>query len=112
MIPVPGNLIKITLCHKRGLSSHIAPLIILQILNPSLHGLHHLSTLRHQKRKPLTDHIYCCEKLHLTSQLIVITLFDILQIIQIVGKLLFLVEGGSINSLKHCFIGIPSPVSA
>ena len=111
MIPVTGNLIKITLCHKRCLGPHIAPFIVLQILDPSLHGLYHLGSLWHQERKALSDHIYGCEKLHLAPQLIVVTLFDILQTFQIIRKLLLLIEGSSVDSLKHCLVGISSPIS-
>ncbi len=47
MVPMAGNLIQIAFCHERGLRPDIAPLVVFQILNPSLHSLHHLSALRH-----------------------------------------------------------------
>jgi hypothetical protein len=39
VIPVPGYLIEIALCHQRSLRTDISPLVILQILDPSLEFL-------------------------------------------------------------------------
>ena len=99
MIPVTGNPVKVALCHKRSLGSHIAPLIIFQVFNPSLEGLYHLGSLRHQKRKSLTDNINGSKQLHLTTQLVVVTVFDIFQIYQILFQFFFFVESSTVNTL-------------
>ena len=36
VIPVAGNLIKVTLCHQRSLGTYIAPVVVFLILDPSL----------------------------------------------------------------------------
>ena len=78
MIPVSGKLVKVALCHKRRLSPYIPPFVILKVLDPTLHGLDHLCTLRHKERKPLSNHIHGSKQLHLAPQLIVVAKLDVL----------------------------------
>ena len=111
MIPVVGNNIQILFRHQRSLGPHIASLLLF-ILDPTLQRLNHLGPLGHQKRKSLSDNVNRCEQLHIPSQLIMVTVLDIIQIFQILGQLLLGIEGCSVNSLKHGSVGIPSPVSA
>ena len=107
---MPGYLIQIALCHQRSLCPDIAPFIIFQILNPSLHGLHHLCPLGHQQRKSLPDDIYRCEQFHFPPKLIVVTQFDVFQIFQVLSQFFLFIESGAINSLKHCIVGISPPI--
>ena len=79
VIPVPGDLIEITLGHQRRLGADIAPLIIFQILYPSLQLFEDDHTLWHQKRQPLADHIHGGKQFHLTAQLVVIPLLCLFQ---------------------------------
>ena len=111
MIPVSGNLIEIALCHERSLGTHIAPLIVLQILNPSLHGLDNLCSLGHQQRKSLSDNIHSSEELHLTPQLVVVTILNVFPVCQILFQLFLLVKGSSVDTLQLCLAGIAVPIS-
>ena len=58
MIPVTGNPIEIALCHQWSLGADIAPLVILQVLNPSLQCLDDFCTLRQKQRETLSYHIH------------------------------------------------------
>ena len=107
-----GNLIQIAFGHKRRFGSYISPLVIFKILDPPLQSLHHFSSLGHQKRQTLADHVNRSEKFHFTAQLIMVSVFDIIQIFQILGQLFLLVKSGSVNSLQHCIFRFSAPVSA
>ena len=111
MIPVSGNLIQVTLCHQRSLGTHIAPLIVFQIFNPSLHGLDNLCALRHQERQALSDHVNRGKKLHLTTKLVVVTVLYVLPVCQILLKFFLLIKCGTINTLQLGLTGITMPVS-
>ena len=112
MIPMAGNPIQITLCHQRGLRAHIAPLIILQILDPALERLHHLRALRHQKRQPLPDHIHRRKQFHLASKLVVVALLDILEVRQILLKLRILRVSRTVDAGEHLILLAAAPVCA
>ena len=99
MVPVSGNLVQITLRHQRGLGTHITPLVILQILNPSLEGLDNLCSLGHQQGKALTDNINSGKQFHLTSQLIVVAVLDILPVSKVLFQLFLLIKSSTVNSL-------------
>ena len=73
MIPVTGNLIKLTLGHERGLGQKIA-LLLLNVLHPALQQLNDARALRQQEGQALTDTFDGREVFQLTAELIVVAL--------------------------------------
>ena len=110
VIPVAGHFIQVALRHQRRLRSHIAPLFVLQILDPALQLHHHLRASWQKQRQSLPDHIHCSEKLHLTPQLVVIPALDVLQMFQMRLQLLFFLKYRAIDTLQLRLIGIATPV--
>ena len=111
MIPVSGDLVEIALCHQRSLGSYIATFCLL-IFNPSLQFLHHDNTVWHDKRKSLTDHIYSCEDLHLTTKFVVVTFLCFFHLLQMFFELVFCCISCSVDTCQHCVLFASSPVSA
>ena len=74
VIPVPGDLVQVALCHQRRLCTDIAPFIVLQILDPSLKFFDHNDAFGHHQRQSLSDHVYGGKEFHLSSQFIMISL--------------------------------------
>ena len=110
MIPVSRNLEEVRLCHIRSLCADIAPLLILEILNPSLELLHHLCSLRKNDGKPLSDHIDGGKYLHLASELVVVALLCLLKRLEMLFELLLLCKGRSVYSLKSRLVLVSAPV--
>ena len=111
MIPVSGDLVKITLCHKRSFCSYISTLCLL-ILDPALKLLHHDHTVWHDKRKSLSDHIYSCEDLHLTTKLVMVTSLCLFHLLQMLFQLILCSIGSSVDTCEHCILLAASPVCA
>ena len=78
MIPVSGDLVEIRFCHERCTGTHITPVIILEIFDPSLQFHDHLGSLRCKERKPLSDHINGGKQSHLTAEFVVVTTLCVL----------------------------------
>ena len=112
VVPVAGNPVQIALGHKRRFGSHIAPLVIFQILNPALQGLNHFRSLRHKKRQALSDNVHRGKKLHFPPKPVMVAKPDIFQISQIFRQFVLFIKSGSVNSLQHGVFGFASPVSA
>ena len=111
MIPVSGDLVKITLCHKRSFCSYVSTLCLL-ILDPSLQLLHHDNTVWHDKRKSLSDYIYSCKNLHLTAKFVVVTSLSLFHLLQMLFQFILCCICCSINTCKHCVLLAASPVCA
>ena len=103
MIPMSGNLIQITLCHKRRPRADITPFFILQVLDPALQLHDHFGSLRHKKRKSLADHVHCRKQFHLASKPVMVAALCVLQLFQMCRKLFFFIERCSINTLQTRF---------
>ena len=110
MIPMTGDFIQIRLRHKRRPGAHIAPFLILQILNPALQLQDHPGSLGRKQRQPLPDHIHCGKEIHLPAQPVVIPALRILHLLQMLRQILLFIISGSIDTLQSCLVGIPSPV--
>ncbi len=110
VIPVARHFIQVALRHQRCLRPHVAPLLVLQILDPALQLHHHLRTSGQKKRQSLSDHIHSGEELHLPPQLIVIAAFDVFQVLQMRFQFLLLLECRTIDTLQLRLIGITPPI--
>ena len=110
MIPVPGNLIKVTLCHIRGLGPYPA-VGILVVFYKSLENLHHFCTLGEHNGQTLTDGIYGSKEFQFTSQLVMIPLPRLFQLFQIFIQFRLFGECGSVDTGQHLVLLIPTPVS-
>ena len=100
MIPVTGDFVKIALRHERRLRADPAALFLL-VLNEALKRLDDVRSLRKDDRKALADVIDRREKLKLSSELVVVSLFRFLKFREMLLKLARLREGGSVDPLKH-----------
>ncbi len=110
VVPVAGNLVQVGFGHQGRLGTDIAPLIVLQVLNPTLHGLDDLSPSGHQQRQPLADYVHSGEQFHLPAQFVVIPAFGILHALQMCRQFLLARIGRAVDALQAGFVGIPSPV--
>ena len=109
--PVSGYFIQIAFCHQRRSGTHISPFVIFQIFNPALQLHNHFCAFWCKQRQSLSNNVYCCKQIHFTPQLIVIAFFNILQMLQIGGKIFFFMKGRRINSLKLRLMLVSPPVS-
>ena len=111
VIPVTGNLIKLTLGHERGLGQKIA-LLLLNVLHPALQQLNDARALRQQNGQALTDTFDGREVFQLTAELIVVALDRLCLLGQIFVQLVLLREGNAVDSLEHFALGIAAPVGS
>ena len=110
VIPMTGNLVQIGFGHKRRLGADIAPLVVLQILDPALQSLDHLGALGHQQGQTLANHVHRGEQFHLPAQLVVIPAPGVLHALQMGGQFLFAAISRAVNPLQARLIGVSSPV--
>ena len=110
MIPVTRNLVEIALCHKRCLGADVAPLIILKVLYPTLQSLHDFGTLWHEQRQALTNDIDCCEKFHLTTDLVMVDILDMLKVCKICLQILFCKERRTVDTRERRIVLVAAPV--
>ena len=110
MIPVSGNLVQITLCHKRCLCSYITTFCLF-IFDPSLQFLHHDNTVWHDQRKALSDNIYSCKDFHLTAKFVMVTFLGFFHLLQMFFQFIFCSICCSVNTSQHCILFAASPVS-
>ncbi|MPM52842.1 hypothetical protein SDC9_99606 [bioreactor metagenome] len=111
VIPVAGDLIQLTLGHKRRLGEHIAALLLL-VLNKPLQQLDHARALRQQDRQALADNIHGGEELQLAAELIVVPLLRLFQRGNIGIQVGLLLESRTIDALEHLVLFTAAPVSA
>ena len=111
MIPVTGDLVKITLSHQRSFCSYISTFCLL-IFDPSLQFLHHDNTVRHDQRKSLSDYIYSCKDFHLTAKFVVITFLGFFHLLQMFFEFIFGSISCTVDTCQHCVLFASSPVSA
>ena len=105
-----GNLIKVTLSHKRCLCQQVASLLFL-IFNPSLEKLDCSCTLRKKDRKTLTDAVNSCEVFKFTTNLVVVTLSCFFNSSKMCFEFACLRESCTIDTGKLLALCIASPVS-
>ena len=111
MIPVVGDLVQGGLGHQRCTGTHVAPLVILQVLDPALQLLDHLGSLGQEQGQPLADHIYGGEQTHLTPQAVVVSVLDICQERETLLQVCLLGVGSAVDTCQHLVMLIASPVS-
>ena len=110
VVPVVRDFVQGGLGHQRSTGTNVAPLVILQILNPALQLLNHFGTVRHEQRQALTHYIHRSEQVHLTAQTVVISVLDICQVLQILFQIHLLGVRGSVDSGEHLVVLVSSPV--
>ena len=111
VIPVAGDLIKLTLCHQRRLGEQIA-VRLLGILDPALQELNDARALRKQDRKTLTDAIDRGEVFQLAAELVMVALERLCLLGQILIELVLLRERDGVNSLEHLALAVAAPIRA
>ena len=109
MIPVAGDLVQLTFCHKRCLGQQIA-VLLLHIFYPALQQLNHSCALGHQDRQTLADIIYRCKVFQLTTKLVMIALSRLFSLCQELIQLFLALECDTVDTLEHLIVGIASPV--
>ena len=111
VIPVTGDLVKLTLRHQRRLGQQIAALFFL-ILDPSLEPLDDAGALGHQNRQTLSDLVHGSEQLQLAADLVVIPLAGFLTGGQKLVHLRLGGERGAVHTLEHLVLGFALPIRA
>ena len=111
VIPVTGDLVKISLCHQGRFGEQVAALLFL-VLYPSLEQLDHASTLGEHNGKSLTDGINGGKELKLTAKLVVVALEGFFLLLQICVH--FILRGicDTVDALEHLVLLVALPVSA
>ena len=110
MIPVSGYLIKLSLSHKRSLCKEISSSLLF-VLYPSLESLNNARTLWKKYGESLSDRIYRCKILKLSSELIVVSLLCLLKHSEVLLESILLRESNSVYTLKHLIILVALPIS-
>ena len=111
MIPVAGDLVKLTLGHERGLGQQIA-MRLFDVLDPALQKLNDARALRQENGETLTDAVNRGEVFQLAAQLVVVALEGFCLLGQILVKLFLLRERDGVDPLQHLALGVAAPVSA
>ena len=111
VVPVAGNLVKLTLGHERRLGQKI-PVRLFDVLDPALQQLNDTRALRQEDRKALADAVDRGEVFQLTAQLVVVALEGFCLFCQILIKLFLLRERNGVDSLQHLALGVAAPVCA
>ena len=112
MIPVTADLVEVRLSHERCTRTHIAPLVVLEVLHPALQDLDHLRSLGCEERETLTDNIGGKEDLHLAAQTVMVTELDILKVCKISVHVRILRKCRSVDTGEHLVLLVAPPVSA
>ena len=111
MIPVAGDLVKLTLGHERRLGQQVS-VRLLDILDPALQQLNDARTLRQQNGKALADAVDRREVFQFAAQLVMVALEGFCLLGQILVKLFLLRECDGVDSLQHLALGVAAPVCA
>ena len=110
VVPVVGNLVEGGLGHVRRAGADIAPLVILEIFNPTLQPLYDLRAAGHEQRETLSDDIDCREDIHLPAEAVVVPLLDVLEMLKVRFQVFLFRVGRAVDASEHLIVLIASPV--
>ncbi len=110
MLPVARDLVEVLLGHEGGLGADIAPLVVLQVLDPALHGLHNLGTLGEQQRQTLSDDVDGGEEFELAAQLVMVAVLDILEVFHVGLEVFLAEEGHAEDARQRLAVAVAAPV--
>ena len=121
VLPMAGNLVEVFLGHEGCLGADIAPLVVLQVLNPALQRLHDFGTLGEQQRQALdfiidqrmnlADDVDHGEELQLAAQLVVVAVFDVLKVFHVGLEVFLAEEGYTEDTRQRLAVAVAAPIS-